>query len=124
MLNEFVDLDFDFKLMGKSGNKVTPINIGGNDWLNLYNLPRSNFANSTNIKLFDIMMVFVFALVYDTLGKCAMNISIKIILLEGTDSFRSRILLCREDTNMVSPSDQASSGDCEIFVWYWKCRTP
>lgn len=69
MLNEFVNLDFDFNVMGTSGGKVIPIDFGGNDWLSLYNLPRSNFADILYIKLFDIMMVFAFALVYDTLGK-------------------------------------------------------
>ncbi len=70
MLNEFENLDFEFNVMGTSGGEVIPINIGGNDWLNMYSLPRSNFADSVYIKLFDIMMVFAFALVYDTLGKC------------------------------------------------------
>jgi hypothetical protein len=38
-------------------------------WLNVYSLPRSSFSDTTCIKLFDIIMVFAFALVYDTLGK-------------------------------------------------------
>ena len=69
MLNEFVDLDFEFNLMGTSDGEVIPIDIGGNDWLKMYSLPRSDFAGTKYIKLFDIMMVLVFALVYDTLGK-------------------------------------------------------
>ena len=69
MLNEFADLQFESDLMGSSGNQVVPIELGGNNWLNGYNLPRSNFTGTTSMKVFDICMVFLFALVYDTLGK-------------------------------------------------------
>ena len=55
--------------LGTNGSEVTPIDIGGNVWLNVYSLPRSSFSDTTCIKLFDIIMVFAFALVYDTLGK-------------------------------------------------------
>ena len=69
MLNEFADLTFESDLMGSSGNQAGPIDIGGNNWLNAYNLPRASFADVTSTKVFDIFMVFLFALVYDTLGK-------------------------------------------------------
>ena len=69
MLNEFVNLELDSNIMGTSGSEVTPIDIGGNVWLIVYSLPRSSFSDTTCIKLFDIIMVFAFALVYDTLGK-------------------------------------------------------
>ncbi|KAL7543865.1 hypothetical protein ACHAXR_013237 [Thalassiosira sp. AJA248-18] len=68
MLNEFVDLKFESDLMGSSGNQAAPIEIGGNNWLKGYELPRSSFADPTSIKVFDIFMVFLFALVYDILG--------------------------------------------------------
>ena len=69
MLNEFYNLPFESDLMGSSGNQAVPIEISGNTWLNSYDLPRSAFAGATSIKVFDIFMVFLFALVYDTLGK-------------------------------------------------------
>ena len=68
MLNEFYDLMFESDLGGSSGNSAVPIEIGGNQWLSGYNLPRSAFAGTTSIKVFDIFMVFLFALIYDTLG--------------------------------------------------------
>jgi len=68
MLNEFSDLQFESDLIGVSGNTVSPVEIGGNQWLAGYNLARSAFSGSTGIKVFDIFMVFLFALVYDTLG--------------------------------------------------------
>ena len=68
MLNEFSDLQFESDLIGVSGNTVSPVEIGGNQWLTGYNLPRSAFSGTTGIKVFDIFMVFLFALVYDTLG--------------------------------------------------------
>lgn len=67
MLNEFFDLKFE-PLMGASGNIVIPIELGGHQWLKAYNLPRSNFASITSIKVFDIGMVFLFAVLYDILG--------------------------------------------------------
>ena len=69
MLNEFVDLQFESDLGGSGGNQAMPIEIGGNQWLGSYNLPRASFADTTSIKVFDIFMVFLFALLYDTLGK-------------------------------------------------------
>ena len=68
MLNEFSDLQFESDLIGVSGNTVSPVEIGGNQWLEGYNIPRSAFSGTTGIKVFDIFMVFLFALVYDTLG--------------------------------------------------------
>jgi len=68
MLNEFYDLMFESDLGGASGNSAVPIEIGGNQWLSGYNLPRSAFAGTTSIKVFDIFTVFLFALIYDTLG--------------------------------------------------------
>lgn len=71
MLNEFADLVFESDLKGASsngGNQVVPIEIGGNEWLKGYQLPRSDFTGTGSIKAFDICMVFMFALVYDTLG--------------------------------------------------------
>ena len=69
MLNEFYNLPFESDLMGASSNKAAPIEISGNTWLSGYDLPRSAFASATSIKVFDIFMVFLFAFVYDTLGK-------------------------------------------------------
>lgn len=69
MLNEFTDVMFDGDLQGSGGNNAAPIEIGGNNWLSGYNLPRSNFADTASIKIFDIFMVFLFAVVYDTLGE-------------------------------------------------------
>jgi hypothetical protein len=68
MLNEFYDLKFD-PIFGTSGKQVIPIEFGGDQWLMAYNLPRSNFASTLYIKVFDICMVFLFALLYDILGK-------------------------------------------------------
>ena len=125
MLNEFVDLDFEFNLMGTSDGEVIPIDIGGNDWLKIYSLPRSDFADTKYIKLFDIMMVLVFALVYDTLGKYIRMIA----SIDCTGMFLTcldvtlRILFHRKDTGMVPPSNQAPSGDCKVFVRYRKRQT-
>jgi len=68
MLNEFKDLTFD-PLFGASGDLVIPKKLGGNEWLKAYTLPRSEFANTVSIKVFDIGMVFLFAVLYDILGK-------------------------------------------------------
>ncbi|KAL9190425.1 hypothetical protein ACHAXT_007636 [Thalassiosira profunda] len=68
MLNEFADLPFESNLIGGSANGVAPVELGGNEWLNGYNLPRSDFAGTTGLKVFDIFMVFLFALFYDALG--------------------------------------------------------
>jgi len=68
MLNEFAGLKFESDLMGSKGNNAAPIELGGDNWLAGYELPRSPFADVTSIKVFDIFMVFLFALVYDTLG--------------------------------------------------------
>lgn len=69
MLNEFYDIKFDPIFGATSDNRVIPIDFGGDQWLLAYNLPRSNFASTTYIKVFDICMVFIFALLYDILGK-------------------------------------------------------
>ena len=69
MLNEFSDVKFDSGLMASSGYQASPIDLGGNQWLKAYDLPRSDFASITAIKIFDIFMVFLFAVVYDALGK-------------------------------------------------------
>lgn len=82
MLNEFSDVMFESDLRGASGNQVSPIEIGGNNWLFLYDLPRSNFAGTASIKLFDICMVFLFALVYDILGKCSRFVFISFVHLQ------------------------------------------
>jgi hypothetical protein len=42
--------------------------IGGNAWLSNYNLPRIEFADPESVKIFDIVMLFTFALFYDLLG--------------------------------------------------------
>ena len=66
--DEFKDLTFD-PLFGASGDLVIPKKLGGNKWLKAYMLPRSEFANTVSIKVFDIGMVFLFAVLYDILGK-------------------------------------------------------
>ena len=70
MLNEFHGNVFESVILGSSGNEAAPVPIGGNEWLQGYDLPRASFSDSvTSIKVFDIFMVFLFALLYDLLGQ-------------------------------------------------------
>lgn len=68
MINQFSGADFELDLASISVEGAIPLNGVGDKWLEIYNLPRIAFASNDGIKIFDIAMLFVFALVYDFIG--------------------------------------------------------
>ena len=68
MLNEFSGRSLDgITVAGEDGN-TSFFEISGESWLNNFTLPRAAWGTPTEIKIFDLCMLFVFALVYDLLG--------------------------------------------------------
>ena len=72
MLNENADQEFSPSLIGATGGNdgSVPLDVGGDAWMGAYQLPRSDFS-WTSAKAFDICMVFLFVVTYDSLGERA-----------------------------------------------------
>ena len=67
MINEFYGSQFD-PVVAVNQDGPTPLAVGGDAWLDNYDLPRIEFANPHTIRVFNIFMVFIFAVIYDLLG--------------------------------------------------------
>lgn len=68
MINEFYHREIEPLAAQFDVQQDVPIALDGNSWLGLYELPRIGFAEPPGIRIFDIIMVFAFAVVYDLLG--------------------------------------------------------
>jgi hypothetical protein len=67
MINEFYDRTLDPITLGGDGStRLEP--IPGKAWLDNFALPRAQWASYNGIKIFDIFMLFLFALIYDLIG--------------------------------------------------------
>jgi hypothetical protein len=69
MINQFFNLTFDDSILAIASSSVETVNTGGNQWLALYDLPRIGFAPDSSIKVFNIFILFLFAIFYDLLGQ-------------------------------------------------------
>ena len=69
MINQFQNLPFDDSLLALGNGTVETVKTGGNIWLSAYDLPRIDFATEGCIKIFNICMLFVFAIFYDFIGQ-------------------------------------------------------
>eukprot|EP00978_Attheya_sp_CCMP212_P043255 scaffold279116_cov54-Attheya_sp.AAC.1 len=68
MINEFYGRELSGVIIGTEEGDVSLASISGSAWLSNFDLPRQSFASANSIKIFDLGMLFVFALVYDLLG--------------------------------------------------------
>lgn len=70
MINEFYDRALDpITLGGDGGDGSTRLQpIPGTFWLDNFALPRTKWASYNGIKIFDIFMLFLFAIIYDLIG--------------------------------------------------------
>eukprot|EP00547_Thalassionema_nitzschioides_P003041 CAMPEP_0194205690 /NCGR_PEP_ID=MMETSP0156-20130528/4909_1 /TAXON_ID=33649 /ORGANISM="Thalassionema nitzschioides, Strain L26-B" /LENGTH=1620 /DNA_ID=CAMNT_0038932039 /DNA_START=162 /DNA_END=5024 /DNA_ORIENTATION=+ len=67
MLNQFSGTSFDsVATVGAEG--IGELSLGDNPWLSVYNLPRNKTLSHEAIRIWDIFMVFFFAIIYDLLG--------------------------------------------------------
>ena len=71
MINQFEGGTFDDGLFGSGGNAVTQSseNRAGDAWLSMYGLPRIDFGTPHSVKIFNIFILFLFAIVYDYFGQ-------------------------------------------------------
>jgi ABC-type lipoprotein export system ATPase subunit len=69
MINQFLNMTFDDSVLSITTSSVETVTIGGSQWLSLYDLPRIEFAPDSSIKVFNIFILFLFAIVYDLLGQ-------------------------------------------------------
>ena len=67
MINEFFQRNMEPLLVTGMGT-TEEVGFNGNTWMANYDLPRIEFANPDAIRIFNLFMVFMFALVYDILG--------------------------------------------------------
>ena len=67
MINQFQDQPFD-PLLSINSNGPMMTEVGGNQWLQLYSLPRNDNLSPNGVKAFNMFMVFFFAIFYDLLG--------------------------------------------------------
>uniref|UniRef100_A0A7S2UBS7 ABC transporter domain-containing protein n=1 Tax=Attheya septentrionalis TaxID=420275 RepID=A0A7S2UBS7_9STRA len=68
MINEFYGRELSGVIIGTEDGDVSLASISGSAWLSNFDLPRQSFASANAIKIFDLGMLFVFAMVYDLLG--------------------------------------------------------
>jgi len=68
MINQFLGLPFEDSILAMDGGSVETVNTGGDLWLSAYNLPRIDFGGADAVKIFDIFILFLFAIVYDFFG--------------------------------------------------------
>lgn len=67
MLNQFYGTSFDpIGTVGTEDSGEIPLN--GVKWLSVYNLPRGTMLSPEQVRIWDIFMVFFFAVIYDLLG--------------------------------------------------------
>ena len=71
MINQFEGGSFDDGLVGTGGNTVTQSNerSAGDSWLSMYGLPRIDYGTPQSVKIFNIFVLFLFAIVYDYFGQ-------------------------------------------------------
>jgi ABC-type multidrug transport system ATPase subunit len=67
MINEFYGRTLDPLTLG-DGDGTRLLSIQGSAWLNNFSLPRVQWASYEGIKIFDIFMILLFALIYDLIG--------------------------------------------------------
>jgi hypothetical protein len=68
MINQFSGSPFELGLTSISEDGVIALTSAGDKWLEIYDLPRISFASNDTIKVFNLVMLFVFAFVYDFIG--------------------------------------------------------
>lgn len=68
MINEFYGRTLDPITLGDSDGSTRVESIPGTAWLSNFDLPRAQWASYNGIKIFDIFMLFLFAIIYDLIG--------------------------------------------------------
>lgn len=69
MINQFDGYSFEDGLVGIADNMAKQERTGGDVWLSMYGLPRIGFGSLQSVKIFNIFILFLFAIFYDYLGQ-------------------------------------------------------